>query len=35
MIQIEEYERIRIPEEVYNEICLIMDCDYIYFMGMT
>ena len=28
-------EPIPIPEEVYKEICIILDCDYITFMGMT
>ena len=32
---IEEAEGIVIPEEVYKEICFILDCDYITFMGMT
>ena len=27
--------RIIIPEEVYNEICFIMECEYIDFMGIT
>ena len=28
-------EDIIIPEEVYNEICFIMDCEYINFMGIS
>ena len=28
-------EDIIIPEEVYNEICFIMECEYIDFMGIT
>ena len=35
MIVIEEAEGIVIPEEVYKEICLILDCDYISFMWIT
>jgi len=26
---------ILIPEDVYDEICIIMDCDYISFMGIS
>ena len=28
-------EDILIPEDVYDEICMIMDCDYISFMGIS
>ena len=28
-------EDILIPEDVYNEICIIMDCEYISFMGIS
>jgi hypothetical protein len=28
-------EDILIPEDVYDEICIIMDCDYISFMGIS
>ena len=35
MIIIEEADGIVIPEEVYNEICVMLDCDYITFMGIT
>tara|TARA_R110000824_G_scaffold56386_1_gene154398 strand:- start:516 stop:623 length:108 start_codon:yes stop_codon:yes gene_type:complete len=35
MIQIEDYEDIMIPEDVYDEICIIMDCDFINFMGIS
>ena len=35
MIIIEEADGIVIPEDVYNEICFILDCVYITFMGMT
>ena len=28
-------EDILIPEDVYDEICIIMDCDYITFMGIS
>jgi len=28
-------EDIIIPEEVYDEICYIMDCEFITFMGMA
>ena len=28
-------EDIIIPEEVYNEICFIMDCEYINFIGIS
>ena len=28
-------EPIPIPEEVYKEICIILDCDYITFMGIA
>ena len=31
----EDYEAIMIPEEVYDEICIILDCDYINFMGIS
>jgi len=33
MITIEE--PIPIPEEIYEEICIILDCDYITFMGIA
>ncbi len=26
---------ILIPEDVYDEICIIMDCEYITFMGIS
>lgn len=26
---------ILIPEDVYDEICIIMDCEYISFMGIS
>ena len=26
---------ILIPEDVYDEICIILDCDYISFMGIS
>jgi hypothetical protein len=35
MIVMEEADGIVIPEEVYDEICIMLDCDYITFMGMT
>ncbi len=28
-------EDIFIPEDVYDEICIIMDCDYITFMAIS
>lgn len=28
-------EDILIPEDVYDEICIILDCDYISFMGIS
>ena len=28
-------EDILIPEDIYDEICIIMDCDYITFMGIS
>ena len=28
-------EDILIPEEVYEEICIILDCNYISFMGIA
>jgi len=28
-------EDILIPEDVYDEICIIMDCEYISFMGIS
>lgn len=28
-------EDILIPQDVYDEICIIMDCDYISFMGIS
>jgi hypothetical protein len=28
-------QEILIPEDVYDEICIIMDCDYITFMGIS
>ena len=28
-------EDILIPEDVYDEICIIMDCEYITFMGIS
>ena len=28
-------EDILIPEEVYDEICIILDCEYINFMGIA
>ena len=31
----EDYDAIMIPEDVYDEICIILDCEYITFMGMT
>ena len=30
-----DYEAIMIPEDVYDEICIILDCECITFMGMT
>ena len=30
-----DYEAIMIPAEVYDEICIILDCDYINFMGIS
>tara|TARA_R110001583_G_scaffold83991_1_gene221286 strand:+ start:835 stop:942 length:108 start_codon:yes stop_codon:yes gene_type:complete len=35
MIEYEIYEDILIPEDVYDEICMIMDCDFIDFMGIS
>ena len=35
MIIVEETEGIVIPEEVYDEICIMLNCDYITFMGIT
>tara|TARA_R110002012_G_scaffold88934_1_gene218541 strand:- start:717 stop:824 length:108 start_codon:yes stop_codon:yes gene_type:complete len=35
MIEYEGYEDILIPEDVYDEICMIMDCDFIDFMGIS
>ena len=29
------HDDILIPEEVYEEICFIMDCEYIEFMGIA
>ena len=31
----EDYDAIMIPEDVYDEICYIMDCEYIKFMGIA
>ena len=28
-------DNILIPEDVYDEICIIMDCEYISFMGIS
>ena len=28
-------EDILIPEDVYDEICVMLDCDYITFMGIS
>ena len=30
-----EYEAIMIPEDIYDEICIILDCDCIEFMGIS
>ena len=35
MIISEETSGIVIPEEVYDEICCIMDCEFITFMGIA
>ena len=35
MIEYEIYEDILIPEDVYDEICIIMNCDCIEFMGIS
>ena len=31
----EDCSAIMIPEDVYDEICIILDCECITFMGMT
>ena len=35
MIEYEGHTDIMIPEDVYDEICMIMDCDFINFMGIS